>query len=102
MKKKIIAFDKNCNQTEKEILYIPVRYILAVLITIAETAAVVRAYAYSLFQHRCFAYAAWSNAANHALNLYMDFKRLCGLHGRFLLQTAFLHFIDILQIIRMR
>lgn len=41
MKKKIIAFDKNGNQTEKEILYIPVRYILAVLITIAETAAVV-------------------------------------------------------------
>lgn len=41
MKKKIIAFDKNGNQTEKEIFYIPVRYILAVLITIAETAAVV-------------------------------------------------------------
>lgn len=41
MKKKIIAFDKSGNQTEKEILYIPVRYILAVLITIAETAAVV-------------------------------------------------------------
>ncbi|MCM1330485.1 MAG: cardiolipin synthase [Ruminococcus sp.] len=40
MKKKIIAFDKNGNQTEKEIYYIPVRYILAVLITIAETAAV--------------------------------------------------------------
>ncbi len=41
MKKKVIAFDKNGNQTEKEIYYIPVRYILAVLITIAETAAVV-------------------------------------------------------------
>ena len=41
MKKKIITFDKNGNQTEKEIFYIPVRYILAVLITIAETAAVV-------------------------------------------------------------
>ncbi len=41
MKKKIIKVDKNGNQTEKEIYYIPVRYILAVLITIAETAAVV-------------------------------------------------------------
>lgn len=41
MKKKIITFDKNGNQTEKEIYYIPVRYIFAVLITIAETAAVV-------------------------------------------------------------
>ncbi len=41
MKKKVIAFDKNGNQTEKEIYYIPVRYILAVLITIAETTAVV-------------------------------------------------------------
>lgn len=41
MKKKIVKTDKNGNQTEKEIYYIPVRYILAVLITIAETAAVV-------------------------------------------------------------
>ena len=41
MKKKIIKTDKNGNQTEKEIYYIPVRYILAVIITIAETAAVV-------------------------------------------------------------
>ena len=41
MKKKIIKTDKNGNQTKKEIYYIPVRYILAVLITVAETAAVV-------------------------------------------------------------
>ena len=41
MKKKIVKIDKHGNQTEKEIYYIPVRYILAVLITIAETAAVV-------------------------------------------------------------
>ena len=41
MKREIIKTDKNGNQTEKEIYYIPVRYILAVLITIAETAAVV-------------------------------------------------------------
>ena len=41
MKKKIVKIDKNGNKTEKEIYYIPVRYILAVLITITETAAVV-------------------------------------------------------------
>lgn len=56
MKKKIIAFDKNGNQTEKEILYIPVRYILAVLITIAETAAVV-AIVIALMHIPCFSIA---------------------------------------------
>ena len=40
MKKKVIAYDKNGRQTEKEISYIPFRYILAILITIAETIAV--------------------------------------------------------------
>lgn len=41
MKKKVIAYDKNRNQTEKDISYIPFRYILAILITAAETIAVV-------------------------------------------------------------
>lgn len=40
MKKKVIAYDKNGNQTEKDISYIPFRYILAILITVAETIAV--------------------------------------------------------------
>ncbi|MDE6665041.1 MAG: cardiolipin synthase [Ruminococcus sp.] len=40
MKKKVIAYDKNGRQTEKEINYIPFRYILAILLTAAETIAV--------------------------------------------------------------
>ena len=40
MKKKVIAYDKNSRQTEKEINYIPFRYILAILLTAAETIAV--------------------------------------------------------------
>ena len=41
MKKKVVAYDKNGNQTEKDISYIPFRYIFAILITAAETIAVV-------------------------------------------------------------
>ncbi len=41
MKKTIIAYNARGIPTEKEINYIPFRYILAILITVAETGAVV-------------------------------------------------------------
>lgn len=41
MKKKITSIDTNGNPTQKEITYIPFRYIIAILLTVLETLAVI-------------------------------------------------------------
>ncbi len=59
MKKKVIAYDKNGRQTEKEINYIPFRYILAILLTAAETIAVLAIVIALMYYIPYFSIAVW-------------------------------------------